>query len=283
LSTSDRTAELSISSERQTPDNTPETAAEIEIKSLEFDDLRRIESKIREWQTENTTTARQTETGPLAGTCVHDGGVEEIDRLRVTIDQQGIGFVSISDGIDSTRAQVPASPECTDGEYRTQEYIHLLAVLINIAIASIDPQGPTELLDVQGEFSGPIDEYLDEAVDLYRQGNHFSAVRTACQDLEDQVRSRAQQPENLRGNDLMFQTFSPGSPVLQVSDEEGEQQGVMHLYQGAMLALRNPTAHRTPDPTESRYLDQFSQRHARNIIYYLDFLSQLLDHAELTD
>ena len=58
---------------------------------------------------------------------------------------------------------------------------------------------------------------------------------------------------------LMTQTFSPKNPVLllnALANQSGldEQQGYMHLFHGAMLGIRNPSAHEEvafQDPTDA--------------------------------
>jgi uncharacterized protein (TIGR02391 family) len=52
----------------------------------------------------------------------------------------------------------------------------------------------------------------------------------------------------LSGTDLMQHVFSQKNPILKFNElksetDSSEQQGMMLLYAGAMLALRNPRAH----------------------------------------
>ena len=66
--------------------------------------------------------------------------------------------------------------------------------------------------------------------------------------LNEEVKRVAAQP-NLDGTDLMRKVFSPNSPLLQLAAERAEQQGWMELFAGAIMAIRNPRAHRlNPGP-----------------------------------
>lgn len=110
---------------------------------------------------------------------------------------------------------------------------------------------------------------------LFRDGHYANAVEDACKVLDDLVKSRSGRSD-LSGTDLMLTVFSPKAPVLRFNDlqtESGrsEQQGMMFLYSGAMLALRNPRAHglMRDDPEQ-----------ALEYIGFLSLLAKLLDRTE---
>jgi uncharacterized protein (TIGR02391 family) len=53
---------------------------------------------------------------------------------------------------------------------------------------------------------------------------------------------------NLDGVALMSTVFSPNDPILAFNSlanqtDKDEQQGLMHLFMGAVLGIRNPRAH----------------------------------------
>lgn len=82
---------------------------------------------------------------------------------------------------------------------------------------------------------------------LFRDGHYANAVEDACKVLDGLVKIRSGK-HDLSGTELMQNVFSPKNPVLKFSDlqtptEQSEQQGMMFLYAGTMLALRNPRAH----------------------------------------
>ena len=70
--------------------------------------------------------------------------------------------------------------------------------------------------------------------------------------------------------------FSPKNAVLRFNDltddsDRSEQQGMMHLFAGAMLAFRNPRAHQimSDDPED-----------ALEILSFLSFLAKAADRAK---
>ena len=86
---------------------------------------------------------------------------------------------------------------------------------------------------------------VDRAVgQLFADGHYANAVEDACKVLDGLVKLRSGRSD-LGGNELMQTVFSPKDPVLALNDLQtdtgrSEQQGMMFLYAGTMLALRNP-------------------------------------------
>jgi uncharacterized protein (TIGR02391 family) len=110
---------------------------------------------------------------------------------------------------------------------------------------------------------------------LFRDGHYANAVEDACKVLDGLVKIRSGRSE-LGGTELMQTVFSPKAPILRFNDlqtETGrsEQQGMMFLYSGAMLALRNPRAHE---------LIQDDPEQALEYIGFLSLLAKLLDRTE---
>lgn len=110
---------------------------------------------------------------------------------------------------------------------------------------------------------------------LFEDGHYANAVEDACKVIDGLVRVRSGKYD-LGGTELMQTVFSPKNPVLRFSEltnesERSEQQGMMFLYAGAMLAFRNPRAHGLlrDDPEE-----------ALEIITFLSFLAEALDKAK---
>jgi len=106
---------------------------------------------------------------------------------------------------------------------------------------------------------------------LFEDGHHANAVFEGCKALDLHVQSKSGSSQT--GTPLMQTVFSPNAPVLKVADlttstGKDEQQGMMYLFAGAMLGLRNPRAHslKTDDPERA--------------IEYIAFLSML---AKVTD
>lgn len=110
---------------------------------------------------------------------------------------------------------------------------------------------------------------------LYKDGHYANAIEDACKVLDLLVKMRSGRMD-ISGTDLMRTVFSPKNPILRFSDlinesERSEQEGMMCLYSGAMLAFRNPRAHGllTDDPEE-----------ALDVISFVNFIAKALDRAK---
>lgn len=81
-------------------------------------------------------------------------------------------------------------------------------------------------------------------------GYYADAVEAACKTLNTRVREIVfnKTGEELDGAGLMRKAFSPGNPIIRISDVEHKsghdtQQGYMDLFAGVMTGIRNPKAH----------------------------------------
>ena len=115
----------------------------------------------------------------------------------------------------------------------------------------------------------------DVATDLYLNGHHNEAVFAASKALINLVRERSGK-HALDGAPLMLTVFSKNDPVLAFNElanqtEEDEQQGMMHLYAGAVLAIRNPGGHDFPEESPDRALE---------LIAFLSLLAKRADEAK---
>jgi uncharacterized protein (TIGR02391 family) len=110
---------------------------------------------------------------------------------------------------------------------------------------------------------------------LFEHGHYANAVEDACKILDGLVKLRSGRSDK-SGTELMLGVFSPKKPVLKFNDlqtesDKSEQQGMMYLYAGAMLALRNPRAHGLlRDDAES----------ALEYIAFVNLLAKTLDRAQ---
>jgi uncharacterized protein (TIGR02391 family) len=118
-------------------------------------------------------------------------------------------------------------------------------------------------------------QIADASLDLFRGGHYANAIEDACKvvDLLVKMKSKRSDPS---GTELMQLVFSSKAPLLKFNDqlndsEKSEQQGMMFLYSGAMLAFRNPRAHGllSDDPIV-----------ALEIIGFVNFLAKALDRAK---
>lgn len=102
----------------------------------------------------------------------------------------------------------------------------------------------------------------DVASELFEDGYHWEAVFAASKALVNYVKERSGQ-HTLDGTGLMRTVFSKNNPALafnELSDQTDldEQEGMMHLFEGAVLAIRNPGGHSFPEGTEQRAAEYLS-------------------------
>jgi len=114
----------------------------------------------------------------------------------------------------------------------------------------------------------------DACVDLYRDRHYKQAVLEASISLVNYVKEKSRL-HSLDGSGLMTTVFSANKPVLAFNELKGqtdkdEQEGLMHLFMGAVLALRNPRAHALFDDSPEMSLD------------YIAFLSMLAKRLDTT-
>ena len=82
---------------------------------------------------------------------------------------------------------------------------------------------------------------------LYRDGHYSQAVFDASKALVNFVKERSGKYD-LDGTKLMTTVFSKNNPVLAFNElkdqsDSDEQEGMMYLFMGAVLGVRNPRGH----------------------------------------
>ena len=113
------------------------------------------------------------------------------------------------------------------------------------------------------------------AEELFRDGHYRNAILDAALALMNIVKEKSRR-HDLDGVALMRTVFSKNAPVLAFNDladqsDLDEQEGLMHLFEGAMLAFRNPRAHAlAPDTPE----------YALECIGFLSMLAKKADSAQ---
>jgi uncharacterized protein (TIGR02391 family) len=115
---------------------------------------------------------------------------------------------------------------------------------------------------------------------LFADGHYKDAILAAGIALVEYVKERSGAPVDKNGKPLdntplMQQVFGGTAPILALNqlktpNDEAEQQGMMWLFSGAALALRNPRAHS---------LDPDTPEYAVEAISFLSFLAKQLDTA----
>src|SRR6266403_211756 len=102
----------------------------------------------------------------------------------------------------------------------------------------------------------------DVSRDRFLDGYHWDAVFAASKALVNYVKERSGR-DDLDGAGLMRTVCSRNAPVLVFNDlsnttEQDEQEGMMHLFEGIVLGIRNPGGHAFPEGTEQRAIEYIS-------------------------
>ena len=102
----------------------------------------------------------------------------------------------------------------------------------------------------------------DVSRDLFVDGHQWDAVFAAAKALVNYVKERSNHHE-VDGAPLMTMVFSKNDPILAFNDlvdrtDTDEQEGMMHLFEGAVLAIRNPGGHAFPEGPEQRAIEYIS-------------------------
>lgn len=110
---------------------------------------------------------------------------------------------------------------------------------------------------------------------LFRDKHYANAIEDACKALDALVKMRSGQYD-LGGTELMQKVFSVNKPTLSFNpgvseSDKSEQQGMMFLYAGTMLAFRNPRAHEIIKDDPERALEALS---------FISFLAKALDDVQ---
>ena len=102
----------------------------------------------------------------------------------------------------------------------------------------------------------------DVASDLFQDGYHWESVFAAAKALVNYIKERSGQHQ-LEGAPLVRTVFSRNNPILsfnELSDQTDmdEQEGMMHLFEGVILGIRNPGGHSFPEGPEQRAVEYLS-------------------------
>lgn len=102
----------------------------------------------------------------------------------------------------------------------------------------------------------------DVASDLLRDEYPWEAVFAASKSLVNYVKERSGR-HDLDGAPLMREVFSRKDPILAFNDlsdqtDFDEQEGMMHLFEGAVLGIRNPGGHSFPEGPVQRAVEYLS-------------------------
>jgi uncharacterized protein (TIGR02391 family) len=93
-------------------------------------------------------------------------------------------------------------------------------------------------------------------------GHPWEAVFAGSKALINYIKERSGR-DDLDGAPLVRAVFSRNNPVLAFNDltnqtDLDEQEGMMHLFEGVVLAIRNRGGHSFPEGTEQRAIEYIS-------------------------
>jgi uncharacterized protein (TIGR02391 family) len=235
------------------------------------------------------------------GRCIEK--VKTLDPQRVAYNDQEVR--NVEDAIDRTILEVFGvnSPEYRrhqhhhiwhggmgfnmpeeEAQHRFAEGIPQTLTMLEGLIARLEEQrvdlGYDTTTRVRAAFQG-LDLHPRIAAvcaDLYRDGHYRNAVLDASVALVNFVKEKSRR-HDLDGAKLMRTVFSANAPVLAFNDlndqtdqtDRDEQEGMMHLFEGAVLALRNPRAHALLDDSPELALEY---------IALISLLAKRLDQAK---
>ena len=102
----------------------------------------------------------------------------------------------------------------------------------------------------------------DVSCELFLDDHHWEAVFAGAKALINYVKERSGR-HDLDGAALVRSVFSKNNPLLafnQLADQtdQDEQEGMMHLFEGAVLAIRNPGGHMFPEGSAQRAVEYIS-------------------------
>ena len=174
--------------------------------------------------------------------------VREIFGLQ---SQEANDFISPSIYVSGNR--MPRFRENPQHQRKFAEGITQMVKLLNGLIAKLEEkridlaEDPTVQANVVFEGMQLHSRIAGVCSELYRNGHYRQAVLDASIALVNFVKERSGK-NDLDGVPLMTTVFSKNNPILFFNDnkdqsDKDEQEGMMHLFMGAVLFLRNPRAH----------------------------------------
>ncbi|BBH20442.1 hypothetical protein Back11_17870 [Paenibacillus baekrokdamisoli] len=100
---------------------------------------------------------------------------------------------------------------------------------------------------------------FDICSDLFNDGHYSSAVFEAAKSLINYVKEKSRKHE-LDGTNLVRTVFSKNKPILtfnKLKDQTDldEQEGIMHLFEGVVMGIRNPRGHGNITDNPDRAMD----------------------------
>lgn len=113
-----------------------------------------------------------------------------------------------------------------------------------------------------------VKDLVEVSEDHFQRGDYDDAIRNAFILLEEQIRDEGGYSQDKTGSKLATKAFNEGGP-LSFGETDAEVEGVMHVYRGAFMSLRNPASH--------RFLEDLGRDEALSILSFANLLLMWLD------
>lgn len=128
-----------------------------------------------------------------------------------------------------------------------------------------------------------IDSQLAErCLEKYHRGEYTDTVSTAGRILEDRVKGLCPPAfKDKTGRKLMTDAFNNSDGPIRLAERDDEQAGVMFMFTGAIAGIRNVAVHR-PNGGDD-IIHNFDRETTRGVLFYIDYLLNLLDEYEQND
>ncbi|MCK8493124.1 TIGR02391 family protein [Spirosoma sp. RP8] len=145
------------------------------------------------------------------------------------------------------------------------------ALAAKTVIAGRDNGAVLNLINAGSMFAQLHPRVQEVAGPYFLRGLYKAAVSETCTALSEAVEKKTEL--SIDNTKLMQRAFASDNPILKLSDVPAERIGFQQLFVGAMMAIRNPLAHRLADT----YTDQT----ALEWLSFLSALFRLVDEAEV--
>lgn len=269
-----------IRSDRET-----EQITKLQLDRLDIQTVEMIQSRLGEWLQESRDDERSLETPPVDGIYQGNSEEKEVRRLQVEITRNGLRILALSSGgAPVTNAvRIPSTETVHDDEIRDCKYLERLYSLLEIFLAGVEQEGQDVvratryLLNPDTHLHGDLHSECLERLEIDDHRGVIQGAGTALEEMLEREASNDLVSDCQTTSDLATQAFREQDPEFQWGYRNAEQRGLMYLYTGAFLALRNPLSHPRGDSRRNRYLDDMDERDALDILCFFNFLMRRLE------
>jgi len=204
---------------------------------------------------------------------LHHSGADDVARSNVRDTIRDIFGINSSEYREHQHIDIYAgglAMGMSDGEFiqgKERGRVHVIGILNGLIGRLEEKRGDLDA----GVSLAPITYFdrlnvhpkiRDVARELFMDGHPWDAVFAASKALVNYIKERSGR-HDLDGALLVRTVFSKNAPVLAFNalanpTDFDEQEGMMHLFEGAVLAIRNPGGHSFPEGPEQRAIEYIS-------------------------